>query len=210
MSVKMQTTCAWTERPNDASLWKAKEEEKAPFRGFKPSVRYHSGKTRTLALCQDLQATGQSQASQRVTEACKGFLGLDRYLPSSAKAEGSLTARPTCRAGTKVGLSDLMVPSGRAVAQRIKVWHLDVGSSPPGAVGCSKGWVVRPLKQYVSWVQNVVRQLGPYSAWALEHRGLFSSTRGLGRMHLWCTSYRSYGKRWIAKCGADTYRKHLK
>ncbi|KAF3790725.1 hypothetical protein EJ110_NYTH03137 [Nymphaea thermarum] len=43
------------------------------------------------------------------TEACKGFLG-----PLSAKAEGSLTARPTRRARTKVGLSDPTVPSGRA------------------------------------------------------------------------------------------------
>ena len=31
----------------------------------------------------------------------------------------------------------------------------DVGSShPPAAVG-RKGWTVRPLKWYVSWVQNV-------------------------------------------------------
>ncbi|KAK8575319.1 hypothetical protein V6N12_062994 [Hibiscus sabdariffa] len=58
-------------------------------------------------------------ASQKVTEACKGFLGPDEDWPSSAKAEGSLTARPTRRAGTKVGLSDPTVPSGRAVAQRI-------------------------------------------------------------------------------------------
>ncbi|KAH1072544.1 hypothetical protein J1N35_024872 [Gossypium stocksii] len=50
-----------------------------------------------------------------------------------------------------------------------QVWHLDVGSSPPGAVVCSKGWAVRPLKRYVSWVQNVVRQFGPYPVWALEH-----------------------------------------
>nr|GME04511.1 Uncharacterised protein [Ipomoea batatas] len=50
-----------------------------------------------------------------------------------------------------------------------KVWHLDIGSSPPGAVVCSKGWAVRPLKRYVSWVQNVVRQFGPYPVWALEH-----------------------------------------
>ncbi|GJT33949.1 ribonuclease H-like domain-containing protein [Tanacetum coccineum] len=57
--------------------------------------------------------------------------------PSSAKAEGSLTARPTRRAGTKVGLTHI---DG-------KVWHLDVGSSPPGAVVCSKGWAVRPLKR---------------------------------------------------------------
>ncbi len=59
--------------------------------------------------------------------------------------------RPTSRTGTKVGLSDPAVPSGRAVAQRIKatpgitglscpivyidgrVWHLDVGPSHPGA-----------------------------------------------------------------------------
>ena len=42
------------------------------------------------------------------------------------------------------------------------VWHLDVGSSHPGAVVGPKGWAVRPLKRYASWVQNVVRQFGPY------------------------------------------------
>jgi hypothetical protein len=104
----------------------------------------------------------------------------------SVKAEGSLTARPTSRAGTKVGLSDPVVPHGRAIAQRIKatpgitglspprvhidgeVWHLDVGSSHPGAVVGPKGWAVRPLKRYASWVQNVVRQFGPYPSWAQE------------------------------------------
>ena len=30
----------------------------------------------------------------------------------------------------------------------------------PGLV-CPKGWAVRPLKRYASWVQNVVRQFGP-------------------------------------------------
>ena len=92
----------------------------------------------------------------------------------------------TVRSGTKVGLSDPAVPSGRAVAQRIKatpgitglslprvhidgeVWHLDVGSSHPGAVVGPKGWAVRPLKRYASWVQNVVRQFGPYPSRALE------------------------------------------
>ena len=44
------------------------------------------------------------------------------------------------------------------------VWHLDVGSSHPGAVAGPKGWAVRPLKRYASWVQNVVRQFGPYPA----------------------------------------------
>ena len=78
--------------------------------------------------------------------------------------------RQTCRTGTKVGLSDPAVPHGRAVAQRIKgtpgitglsrprvhiddvVWHLDVGSSHPGAGAGPKGLAVRQLKRYVSWV----------------------------------------------------------
>ena len=34
----------------------------------------------------------------------------------------------------------------------------DVGSSHPGAGVGPKGWAVRPLKRYASWVQNVVRQ----------------------------------------------------
>ena len=38
----------------------------------------------------------------------------------SVNAKASLTARPTGRAGTKVGVSDPAVVSGNAVAQRIK------------------------------------------------------------------------------------------
>ena len=78
--------------------------------------------------------------------------------------------RPTGRAGAKAGLSDPAVPRGRAVAHRLKgtpgitglsgprvhidgpVWHLDVGSSHPGAEVGPKGWSVRPLKRYASWV----------------------------------------------------------
>ena len=92
--------------------------------------------------------------------------------------------RPTSRTDTKVGLSDPAVESGIAVAQRIKgtpgitglspprvhidvaVWHLDVGSSHPGAGEGPKGLAVRQLKRYASWVQNVVRQFGPYLSWA--------------------------------------------
>ena len=59
-------------------------------------------------------------ASQRVTEAPKGSLRMVGNHLKSAKVEGSLTARETTRAGTKVGLSDPTVPHGRAVAQRIK------------------------------------------------------------------------------------------
>ena len=106
--------------------------------------------------------------------------------PLSVIAQGSLTARLTSRAGTKVGYSDPVVLYGRAIAHRIKVtigitglspprvhidgevWHLDVGSSHPGAVVRSKGWAVRPLKRHASWVQNVVRQFGPYPVYAQE------------------------------------------
>ena len=59
-------------------------------------------------------------ASERVTEAPKGSLRLNGNQPESVKAQASLTARPTSRAGTKVGLSDPTVPCGRAVAYRIK------------------------------------------------------------------------------------------
>ncbi len=114
-------------------------------------------------------------ASQIVTEAPKGSLRLVGNQPLSVKAKGSLTARPTSRADRKLGLSDPVVLSGRAIAHRIKgtpgitglspprvhidgeVWHLDVDSSHPGAVVGPKGWAVRPLKRYESWVQNVVR-----------------------------------------------------
>ena len=78
--------------------------------------------------------------------------------------------RSTDRTGRKLGLSDLVVPYGRAITQRIKgtpgitglspprvhidgeVWHLDVGSSHPGAGAGPKGSAVRRLKWYVSWV----------------------------------------------------------
>ncbi len=59
-------------------------------------------------------------ASQRVPEARNGSLRWDGNPPLSAKAQGSLTARDTARAETKVGLSDPTAPSGRAVAYRIK------------------------------------------------------------------------------------------
>ena len=70
-------------------------------------------------LCQVGSLTG-AVASQRVTEAPKGSLRMVGHHSKSVKAEGSLTARPTSRAGTKVGLSDPAVLSGKAVAQRIK------------------------------------------------------------------------------------------
>src|SRR5229473_2414408 len=123
-------------------------------------------------------------ASQKVTEAPQGCLSLVGNQAGRVRAEGSLTVRPTGRAGTKVGPSDPLSTRGRGRAHRIKatlgitglscpsahsdgkVWHLDVGSSHPGAGLGPKGWAVRPLKRHASWVQNVARQFGLYPSWA--------------------------------------------
>ena len=63
----------------------------------------------------------------------------------------------------------LIIPGGRTGTDfflSLSVWHLDVGSSHPGAGAGPKGLAVRQLKWYVSWVQNVARQFGPYLPWA--------------------------------------------
>src|ERR1044071_9877552 len=141
------------------------------------TLKYHPGRAGTLTWARN-SGRGQRQvgsltgavASQRVTEAPKGSLSLVGHQASSVKAQGSLTARPTRRAGAKAGLSDPAVACGSAVDQRIKgtpgitglscprvhidgkVWHLDVGSAHPGGEASPKGWAVRPLKRYASWV----------------------------------------------------------
>ena len=92
-----------------------------------PMLGYHSCLFEILTDTHDLGAgpcqvgslTG-AVASEKVTEAPKGSLRTVGNRSKSAKAEGSLTARQTRRAGTKVGLSDPVVPRGRAIAQRIK------------------------------------------------------------------------------------------
>ena len=84
---------------------------------------------------------------------------MDGNHASSVSAKGGLTATQTSGAGTKVGTSDPMVACGCAMAQRLKgtpgitglypprvhidggVWHLDVGSSHPGAGAGPKGSV---------------------------------------------------------------------
>ena len=141
------------------------------------SLKYHSDCNGCLTSDHDLvqgqclvgSLTG-AVASQNVTEALKGSLSLVGNQVLSVSAQGGLTVRPTGRAGTKVGTSDPVVACGSAVAQRIKgtpgitglscprvhidgmVWHLDVGSSHPGGGVSPKGWAVRPLKRYASWV----------------------------------------------------------
>ena len=91
------------------------------------SVRYHSSNVRFLTLNhylvrEQFQAgslTG-AVASQMVTEAREGGLRPVGNRSSSVMAQARLTARRTCRAETKVGHSDPVVPRGRAIAQRIK------------------------------------------------------------------------------------------
>src|SRR5256712_10892634 len=83
-------------------------------------------------------------------------------------AQGSLTARPTSRAGTKVGHSDPTARSGMAVAQRIKVtpgitglsgprvhidgpvWHLNLGRGGRNAVEVS-AYNGEPLTAFERW-----------------------------------------------------------
>ena len=178
------------------------------------------GRKPVRGQCQAGSLTG-AVASERVSEALKGSLRMVGNHSKSAKAEGSLTVTPTGGAGTKVGLSDPVVLSGNAIAQRIKatlgitglslprvhidgvVWHLDVGSSHPGAVVGPKGWAVRPLKRYASWVQNVVRQFGPYPPWAQENRWRLPPVREDrgGRTSGEPVVDQRHGR--VAACGAD-------
>ena len=168
-------------------------EARTPVR-VEPTLKYHPGRFGVLTSVRDpdqgqcvVGSLTGAVSSQSVTEEHEGTLSAVGNRAVSAKAQGCLTARQTSRAGTKVGLSDPVVLYGRAIAQRIKgtpgitglflprvhidggVWHLDVGSSHPGAVAGPKGSAVRRLKWYASWVQNVVRQFGPYLPWALEN-----------------------------------------
>ena len=110
--------------------------------------------------CQLGSLTG-AVSSQKVTEEPNGTLSLVGNQAPSAKVEGCLTARLISRADTKVGLSDPVVPYGRAIAHQTKgtlgitglslpsvhsgeaVWHLDVGSSHPGGGEAPKGSAVR-------------------------------------------------------------------
>ncbi len=112
---------------------------------------------------------------------------------------------PTGGAGTKVGLSDPVVESGIAIAQRIKatlgitglslprvhidgvVWHLDVGSSHPGAVAGPKGLGCSPIKavrELGSERRETVRSLSGAGVGYLRGAGL--STRGPGWTDHWC------------------------
>lgn len=91
------------------------------------SLKYHSDCSGFLTSDRD-PVQGQclvgsltgAVASQKVTEAPKGFLSLVGNQVSSASAQGSLTVRLTGQADAKAGTSDPAHACGSGVAQRIK------------------------------------------------------------------------------------------
>ena len=101
--------------------------EPGPPGSGKPTVEYHPRTTgiltdspeRGAGPCQAGSLTG-AVASQTVTEAPNGSLSTVGHRAASVKAQGSLTASGTPRAGPKGGLSDPLALSGRASDQRIK------------------------------------------------------------------------------------------
>ena len=128
-------------------------------------------------------------ASKRVTEASQGALkAIGNRLPS-AMAEGRLTARPTSRAGAKAGHSDPVVPAWNGHRSKDKRYSGDNrliapkssyrrgGLAPRCRLVTSWGWrrsqgfgcsPIKVARELGSWVQNVVRQFGPYLSWAWE------------------------------------------
>ena len=159
--------------------------------------------------CQVGSLTG-AVASERVSEALKGSLRMVGNHSKSAKAEGSLTARPTGRAGRKLGLSDpvvlkwdchrstdksypgdnrLITPksshrrSGLAPRCRlIASW----GCSRSQGLGCSP---IKAVRELGSERRETVRSLSGVGVGYL--RGAVLSTRGPGWTDLWCTGCRS-------------------
>ena len=147
-------------------------------------------------------------ASQSVTEAPKGSLSADGNRAASAKAEGSLTASQTRRAGTKVGLSDPVASKWKGHRSTDKRYSGDNRLIPPkssyrrrclaprcrliSSWGCSRsqGYGCSPFK--------VVRELGLERretvrslsiAGVRNLKGAAPSTRGPEWTDQWCTSH---------------------
>ena len=151
-------------------------------------------------------------ASERVTEAPKGSLSADGNRARSVKAEGSLTASQTRRAGTKVGLSDPVASKWKGHRSTDKSYPGDNRLISPKSPyrrgglaprcrlitswGCSRsqGYGCSPFKE--------VRELGlkrRETVWSLSAVGVgrltgaAPSTRGPEWTHLWCTGCHASG-----------------
>src|SRR6266513_5455984 len=94
---------------------------------MEPTLKYQPGVVAVLTWTPDRgwgpcmvgSLTG-AVSSQRVTEELEGSLSAVGHRARRAKAQASLTASLTRRAGAKAGLSDPVVLYGRAIAQRTK------------------------------------------------------------------------------------------
>ncbi len=185
---------------------------------MEPLLGYHPCSTGFLTSSRD-PAGGQCQvgsltgavASERVSEALKGSLRMVGNHSKSVKAEGSLTATPTGGAGTKVGLSDPVVLSGNATAQRIKATldnrlitpkssHRRSGLAPRcrliASWGCSRSQglgcsPIKAVRELGSERRETVRSLSGVGVGYL--RGADLSTRGSGWTDLWCTGCHANG-----------------
>ena len=98
-----------------------------PLGAVEPTLKYQPDSIAVLTWVHELDRgpcmvgslTG-AVSSQSVTEELEGSLSAVGHRAGRARAQASLTARLTSRAGTKVGQSDPVVLYGRAIAQRIK------------------------------------------------------------------------------------------
>ena len=151
-------------------------------------------------------------ASERVTEAPKGTLRMDGNHSKRAKSEGCLTARPTSRAGTKVGLSDpavrewncrrstdksypgdnrLISPKSShrrgGLAPRCRLIASWSGSTFQG-LGCSP---IKAVRELGSERRETVRSLSVAGAGYLK--GAVLSTRGPGWTYRWFISCHTSG-----------------
>ena len=186
---------------------------------MEPLLGYHPYGTGFLTCTHELgggqclagSLTG-AVASERVSEALKGSLRMDGNHPKSAKAEGSLTARPTGRAGTKVGLSDPVVRKWDCHRSTDKSYPGDNrlispkrpqrrgGLAPRCRLVASWGWrrsqgfgcsPIKAARELGSERRETVRSLSGVGARDLREPVL--STRGPGRTHHWCTGCRASG-----------------
>ncbi len=178
------------------------------------SLGYHPSSTRILTprpyragrQCQTGSLTG-AVTSQSVTEAPKGSLRLFGNQPMSVKAQGSLTARETSRADTKVGLSDLVVSVWNGHHSTDKSYlgdnrlippespHRRGGLAPRCRLVLSWSWSrfqgsgcspVKRARELGSERRKTVRSLS--AACVRDLTRFPGSTRGPREVDRWCTS----------------------
>ena len=161
--------------------------------------------------CQADSLTG-AVASESVTEAPKGTLRMDGNHSKRAKSEGCLTARPTSRAGTKVGLSDPAVREWNCRRSTDKSYlgdnrlispkssHRRGGLAPRCRLVASWGWIrsqgfgcspIKAARELGSERRETVRSLSIVGAGDLRRAVL--STRGPGWTYQGCISCHASG-----------------